>query len=186
MQARLSQILVETPDSVENHDVSSPQPYHLVLAANVAAARTRLRLRQTSVAARMKALGWPNWYGTTVSEVEAGRRAIKADELLGLALTLETGISVLTSAPPGAASVLLPNGELIGAARLLSPVELALVWDGDVPKMARPGPVPGIDAQIAELRQRAAGLEALRDDLRRAPGESPLPPGPDAVDLPPG
>jgi hypothetical protein len=102
-----------------------------------------------------------------------------------LALALDTTIRDLTAAPPGAVSVLLPNGELIGAARLLSPVDQALAWDGDVPKMARPGPVPGIDAQIAELRNRAAGLEALRDELRRAPGEAPLPPGPDVVDTRP-
>src|SRR5258708_26664158 len=99
----------------------------------------------------MNALGW-KWHPQTVSEIEAGRRAIRAEELLALSIALETTVPVLTAPPPGLAAVTLPGGEPVGAARLTS-LDGTFTWDGDRPKItteAAPGPL--IDALIAERR----------------------------------
>jgi len=163
-----------------------PQPYKLVLARNVAAQRTRMQLRQSELAARMRALGWRSFYPQTVSEIEAGSRAIRAEELLGLELALDTTIRALTAAPPDVASVELPNSEILSAQRV-SYNDFSVTWEDDRPKITPPAAEgPGIDALIAERRREAAALEAYRDELRHWPEGKPLPPGPDAEDLPPG
>jgi hypothetical protein len=153
----------------EDEHVSAPQPYGLVLAGNVAAARTRLRINQGDLAGRMRQLGW-RWVKQTVSEVEAGRRAIRADELLGLALSLYTSIGVLTGAPPGVSAVGLPDGQPVGAQRVAT-VDGTFTWDGDQLKVtpsAEPGPL--IDALITERRREAEVLESYRDQLHRRTG----------------
>jgi hypothetical protein len=126
----------------------------------------------------MHVLGW-KWAKQTVSEIEAGRRAVRARELLGLALALDTTIVALTSAPVGMMAVVLPNGEPVGAYRITTP-DGTFTWDGNRLKIspsARPGPL--IDAAITEKRREAAELEAFRDHLRSgAPGEyAPAHPG---------
>lgn len=154
-----------------NHQsmTTTAQPYALVLAGNIAAARTRMRLRQSSLAVRMNALGW-KWHPQTVSELEAGRRAIRAEELLALSIALETTVSVLTTAPVGMTAVTLPDGKIVGAQRIVTP-DGTFTWDGDRLKTVQaPQPGPLIDALIAERRRDAAGLEALRDELRRQGG----------------
>jgi transcriptional regulator with XRE-family HTH domain len=160
-----------------------PQPYKLVLARNVAAQRTRMQLRQSELAARMRALGWRSFYPQTVSEIEAGSRAIRAEELLGLEVALDTTIKVLTAAPPGVASVELPNGEILSAQRV-SDNDFSVTWEDDRPKITPPAePGPGIDTLIAERRREVAALEAFRDEQRHWPEGKPLPPGPDAEDI---
>jgi hypothetical protein len=172
--------------------VSAPQPYGKELAGNAAAARVRLRISQESVAGRMRALGLGQWRKQTVSEMEAGGRAIRADELLPLSIALETTVPVLTTLPVGVTAATLPNGMPVGANRMVSD-DRSFAWDGDKLKAApstRADPL--IDALIAEHRRQgrpleAAALEGYRDHLREmssgeAQGEDPQ--EPEAEDIP--
>lgn len=151
--------------------MSASQPYGQVLAGNVAAARVRLRISQELLAERMRDLGVGQWRKQTVSELEAGRRAIRADELLPLSIALDTTVPVLTTLPVGVAAVTLPNGVPVGANRVVSN-DQTFAWDGNRLKVAPPTRAdPLIDALIAERRregktQEAAALEAYRDQLR--------------------
>jgi 8-oxo-dGTP diphosphatase len=60
-----------------------------ILARNIASVRVRLRLQQSDLADRMRALGW-KWVRQTVGEVENDRRRLTAEEILGVAISLET------------------------------------------------------------------------------------------------
>jgi transcriptional regulator with XRE-family HTH domain len=169
-----------------------PQPYKEVLAGNIAAARGRMRLRQSSLAERMRQLGWERWHPQTVSEVEAGRRDLRADELLGLSIALETNIATLMAAPLDVGAVKLPAGTLVGATRLFE-IDGTTSWDGDRPKITPPsGATPIIDANLAGKREELRRLEAYVDEVRRQARGEPVelaPPHPDdlaAEDLPPG
>ena len=114
---------------MNDEPVTTPQPYSKLLARNIAAARTRLQLRQSDLAERLRAQGI-RWYPQTVSEAEQGARAIKAVELLPLAVALETTVTVLTSAPPDVATVTLPSGDVIGAQRITR-MDGSATWEGD-------------------------------------------------------
>ena len=157
---------------MNDEPVTTPQPYSKLLARNIATARTRAELRQSDLAERMRALKVP-WYPQTVSEAEQGRRAIKAAELLPLAVALETTVWALTSAPPGMAAVTLPSGEVIGAQRITR-IDRSATWEGNQLKVAplsRQEPL--IESLIAERLAEAEVLAAYRDDLRRqAAGDS--------------
>lgn len=65
------------------------QSYGDLFAANMRAARARADLSQTTVAKRMKRLGFGSWSGGKVSECERGARAVMVGELLALAVSLE-------------------------------------------------------------------------------------------------
>jgi hypothetical protein len=129
-----------------------------------------MRLRQSSLAERMRQLGWERWHPQTVSEIEAGRRDLRADELLGLAIALETTIAVLTMAPLDVGAVKLPSGTLVGAARLYT-LDGTTSWDGDRPKVTPPsGATPIIDASLAGKREELRRLEEYVADVRREAG----------------
>ena len=143
-----------------------PEQYALILGTNVAAARSRMRLRQSSLAARMGSLGW-NWHPQTVSEVEAGRRAVRADEVLGLALALETSVMTLMSPPLDSPAVATPSGALIGADRFAA-IDSSVEWDGDDPKLLPPnGRTPVLDAMMAGKREELRRMEEYVEELRR-------------------
>ena len=146
--------------------VTTPQPYSKLIADNIAAQRTRLRLRQSDLSERMRAQKVP-WYPQTVSEAEQGRRAIRAAELLPLAIALETTVRGLTSAPPDVAAVTLPSGEVIGAQRITR-MDGSTVWEGNRLKIApSSGQEPLIESLIAERLAEAETLKAFREELRR-------------------
>jgi hypothetical protein len=84
---------------------------------------------QGALARRMRRVGW-RWYPQTVSEAEAGRRAIRAEELLGLAVALETTPWALMAAPRDLAAVALPSGDQIPAQRI-SVIDDSVTWDQD-------------------------------------------------------
>ena len=67
-----------------------PVPYASQLASNLRAARGAANLSQSDVGERMRALGFTAWLRSTVSLAEQGKRRVTAEELLGLALALET------------------------------------------------------------------------------------------------
>jgi transcriptional regulator with XRE-family HTH domain len=152
---------------------NEPQPYAKVLAGNVAAQRTRMRLKQSDLAERMRQQGW-KWFPQTVSEMEAGRRAIRADELLGLSIALDTTPLVLVTLPIGMAATALPSGQPVDASRLINPDQMFTWDDNRLKPAASTRPDQLIDAMIAQRRregqtQEAAALEAYRDQLRQPP-----------------
>ncbi len=95
-----------------------------ILRANVRDTRRLANLTQVELAGRMEALGLGHdWRNTTVSDVENGRRAVAADELIALALALGTdpaglldprGVTGRERTEVDLGRVALP-GELIGA-----------------------------------------------------------------------
>ncbi|MFQ5968119.1 MAG: helix-turn-helix transcriptional regulator [Acidimicrobiia bacterium] len=68
-----------------------------VLGSNLRVFRDLSRLSQQDLAERMRALDHGTWVRQTVGEVEAARRSVGVDELLGLALALRTRVSALLS-----------------------------------------------------------------------------------------
>lgn len=80
-----------------------------IVVGNIRAERHRCGIDQGQLADRMRALGHATWYKQTVSEVEHGRRAVRADELMSLAAALETEPAVLLQASAGRTPV-SPNG----------------------------------------------------------------------------
>lgn len=65
-----------------------------VLADNIHGHRSLRRMSQQALADQMKALGH-GWWRATVSEVERAGRTVTTDELLALALALDTTIADL-------------------------------------------------------------------------------------------
>jgi len=89
--------------------MAEPATPGAILARNIAAARVRLRLQQSDLADRMRDLGW-KWVRQTVGEVENDRRRLTAEEVLGLAIALETTVARLMSPLWEDEWVLLPAG----------------------------------------------------------------------------
>lgn len=124
-------------------------------------------MRQESLAARMRNLGFRTWRKQTVSELEAGRRAVRDDEILGLALALETTVPALTALPFDAAAVMLPSGELIAAARVVEN-DGTVQWEDDHPKLVPPaGVMPPLSAQLAAKREELRRLEEYIGAVQR-------------------
>lgn len=89
--------------------------YGAVLASNVRAARTRAGLTQEVLADRMRLLGFTAWLYQTVGNVEKVKRRLTAEEILGLALALETTMPALMGASDHDDLVDLPGGQVVGA-----------------------------------------------------------------------
>jgi len=89
--------------------------YKDLLMANIRVARARAHLSQKATAARMKTLGF-GWTQQIMNAVETGERRLQADELLGLALALETSLTTLMSPGPDDHAVMLPGGSVLPAA----------------------------------------------------------------------
>jgi len=124
-------------------------------------------MRQESLAARMRNLGFKTWRKQTVSELEAGRRTVQGDEILGLALALDTTVAALMALPFDATVVMLPSGELIARGRLAEN-DGTVQWEGDHPKVVLPaGVTPPLSAQLAAKREELHRLEEYVGDVRR-------------------
>lgn len=91
-------------------------PYGEILARNIRGARGRLGINQEALAARMRSLGFSAWLRQTVANVEKGRRRVTGEEVLGLALALETAMPDLMRAASQDGDVALPNGRLLSGA----------------------------------------------------------------------
>jgi hypothetical protein len=155
---------------VNDDRVTVPQSYRDILAGNVAAERARTRLRQESLAERMRALGWKTWRKQTVSDIEVGKRAIQGDEMLGLALALQTTVPALMALPFDAAIVALPSGDLVARDRVTANIG-TVEWEDDSPKLTPPGGVmPPLDAQLTGKREELRRMEEYIADLRRQAG----------------
>jgi transcriptional regulator with XRE-family HTH domain len=113
--------------------------YAEVLARNVRAARSRKGLDQESLAARMRALGHAAWRRQTVANVDKGKRRLTAEEILGLALALETTIATLMAPTGDDRAVDFPTGtidvESVQALAMGYNTE-PITWDADKPSFA--------------------------------------------------
>jgi len=87
--------------------------YGEVIARNIRAARSRVDINQETLAGRMRALGYSAWLRQTVANVEKGRRRVTAEEVLGLALALETAMPDLMRPAAQDGDVVLPGGRLL-------------------------------------------------------------------------
>jgi hypothetical protein len=116
--------------------------YGELISRNIVAARYRAgKLKQSSVAARMQALGH-KWHPQTVGEVENARRRVTVDEILCLALTLETSVAALMEPTSDDRTIALPSGRRILGASVQASVRHVndgrIKWDGDVPRFGEP------------------------------------------------
>lgn len=145
--------------------------YGLVISRNVVAARARIRMSQSSLAARMKALGY-GWYPQTVGSVERGERRLEVGELLGLALALETSVGTLLDPSRDDRLVGLPSGDMLISGTVLRSIrhfnDGMVSWVGDKPRFATREPDTWPDTAIGlELR----GLDEWADaDMRERNG----------------
>jgi transcriptional regulator with XRE-family HTH domain len=108
--------------------------YAEVLECNIRVARTRADLTQAQVCDRMQALGFTNWYRQTLARVETGARRVLAEEMLALALALETSLSRLLKADRDDGYISLPGGMTLHTDSVnAAAYDGAISWDGDTP-----------------------------------------------------
>lgn len=123
--------------------------YGDLFAANLRAARARLGLSQSAVAARMQRLGFANWDGARVSRTERGKLHVWSGELLGLSLALECSLAEMVgSNTPPDLTVTFPDPrfEVSGVTVRNSALgyrDGSVGWDPDseYPVISRPGNV---------------------------------------------
>lgn len=125
--------------------------YGEFISRNIAAWRAMRRLKQSSLAARMRALGFP-WHQQTVGAVERDERRVSAEEVLGLALALQTVMAELLKpaelfgAPEPMKAVVLPSGDSLTVNDVMGLVysanDGAVTWDGDKPIFSPGGARP--------------------------------------------
>jgi 8-oxo-dGTP pyrophosphatase MutT (NUDIX family) len=129
---------------------------------NIRAQRARLGRTQASVSKRMNQLGF-SWYPQTVGLVERNQRPLYADELVALALCLDTTPDVLYG-PPGDVSSVMFGDKQVPAQRLWI-IDDSIRWDGDTLKISAPSVTyrPAEQrAMVHELREKL--LQAGNDD----------------------
>jgi transcriptional regulator with XRE-family HTH domain len=84
-----------------------------LLASNIRAARSRIGLDQADVTTRMRKLGFGTWHRQTLGNIETSKRRVTAEEVIGLALALETTIPRLLEPLAEDGWVQMPSGELV-------------------------------------------------------------------------
>ncbi|HEY5360299.1 MAG TPA: hypothetical protein VIJ82_21875 [Streptosporangiaceae bacterium] len=132
-----------------------PVKYASLLARNIRAARAAANLSQTDVSARMQSLGFAAWLRSTVSLAEQGKRRVTAEELLGLALVLETSMVRLAVPAEESPWIELPAGGVIHGSGVRGPGEIR--WAGNVPSFMREA-AAWTDSVAADPMQTAAIL----------------------------
>ena len=132
----------------------TPTTPSAILAGNIAAARARRHLQQQDLAERMRALGW-KWVRQTVGEVENNRRRLTAEEILGLAISLETTIQRLLTPLDEDKWVQVPSGlhlDINFVAQLVAGANTGYIqWHGNLPYAPipnQPDPTPGADGRM--------------------------------------
>jgi len=110
--------------------MASPTTLGAILARNIAAARAGRGLQQSDLADRMRALGW-KWVRQTVGEIENNRRRLTAEEVLGLAICLETTMLRLLTPLWTEEEVELPGGISLPQA------SVRIVLSGPDPEMGK-------------------------------------------------
>jgi transcriptional regulator with XRE-family HTH domain len=140
-------------------------PLAKVIEGNVRAQRARLGLKQSQVAERMRVFGF-KWHYQTVSYVEHGTKMLTAEELVWLAICLETTPAVLMQ--PVTADVASPSGVTVAAQRL-AVNDASVTWDGSELEVTA-SVLSAVDARRGEHEDLAARLGEYRNDLRRRAG----------------
>ena len=114
--------------------------YAQAVARGIIKARGRINgLTQRRLASRMQRLGF-EWQQQTVARVELAKRPVAAEELLGLALALETTVQELLSPSESdrEALVAIPSGETVSSDYVTSLVygidRGAVTWTDDKPE----------------------------------------------------
>jgi transcriptional regulator with XRE-family HTH domain len=107
--------------------------YREVLARNIRAERARAGLSQQGLADRMRALGFDAWMHQTVGSVERGKRRVMAEEILGLAIAVDTSISRLMEPAKSDEAVELPSGVTITVSAVLARLSRAAREDAANP-----------------------------------------------------
>lgn len=141
--------------------------YRDVLARNVRAIRATQRIGQQDLAARMRALGFDSWLHQTVGNVERGKRRITAEEVLGLALALQSSITALMTISRDDHLVELPAGQLILARtvyRSLMHYNDGMVWwEGNEPHFLTQEPETWPDTELRRSIEHEMHAQALRE-----------------------
>lgn len=122
------------------------QSYGAVLARNVKAARTRRDLNQEDLAERMRDLGYGEWIRQTVSNVEARKRRLTAEEAFALSVALDVALtSLMFPGPDDAPVVTLRGGQLVGVSiqwALSKEPAGSVIWEGNHLKRSAPSDKP--------------------------------------------
>lgn len=113
-----------------------PEPIEFtqLLARNLRKARAAAQLSQEDTRKRMNALGFTKWLGSTVSLVMRGKRRVTAEELIGLALALETtpGQLLTPEDDAGYQQIVMPSGFAFPGRRLFG-LGQYVTWEDDEP-----------------------------------------------------
>jgi hypothetical protein len=156
----------------------APTTYADVLAKNIRAARCRADISQEALAARMRALGYKEWLYQTVGKVERGKRRVTAEEIRGLAWSLETSVAALMKPteddrfiefPSGAALAVVSDRRSVDGAN-----DGAVRWSGNEPVF------PGLAVTRAEagtwIEELGPAARLQLEDIRSAVGAQDQPP----------
>jgi transcriptional regulator with XRE-family HTH domain len=146
--------------------------YGEILGQKAKAARLRADLGQDDLAVRMRSLGFSEWRFQTVGNVERGRRRLTAEELLGLALALETTLlHLLDLSEDGGRDdfVALPSGETVSSGFVTSLVygleAGSVTWTDNKPEF---GPeTRRMSPSTRMFGQMMRGLSSSRDTTIR-------------------
>jgi transcriptional regulator with XRE-family HTH domain len=114
----------------------APTPYGEVLARRIRSVRAEKKLKQDTVATRMRALGFEGWTRQMVGSTEKPTRRVTAAEIIGLALALETSVPTLLTAVPDDEAVAFPTGNLSvqSMAKLVTGLnDKSVRWEDDKP-----------------------------------------------------
>lgn len=141
--------------------------YADVVARNVRATMTRQGLKPANVVTRMRALGYETWHRQTMGKVMRSERRVLSEEMLALALALETSIAALMAPAYDDKIVDLPSGETVSVTSVRLSArgfnDGAVRWEGDVPVFVDtthdlptpPGP-NGFEDHIRRVEEDAA------------------------------
>jgi hypothetical protein len=131
-----------------------------LLAGNIAAAMARRRLGHADLAERMQELGY-KWIRQTVGDVLSGRRSLRASELFGLALALETTAPRLVIPDDDVREIVLPSGRTVLAkAVTMGP---AAMWERN--KLVRlSGDMAWIGDETPDALGTATEIDARHED----------------------
>jgi len=162
-----------------------PPPYRSpgeVLGANVLAARLIRGWSQDHLAERMAVALGIEWVQSSVSQIEAARRRVSAEELLALALVLDQSVAELVD--PGGLDGRSGQGMVVGGVSL--PSKTARAWlrgrlrlraneDGSLsaePTEGNEGAIVGIVDELRELRKPRKTTTDKRRATARQKGKS--------------
>jgi hypothetical protein len=131
----------------------------------------RRRLQQSDVAARMQALGY-KWVRQTVGETlkKKESRRLSAEEVMALAIVLETTVRELVTPHEEDAQIVFPAGIQVTGRRLLT-FDRSLTWDEKNAPVVSPSEVAAArqaDEDAQELLERAIAKMLDKDDPRLA------------------